>query len=125
MHFYYMKMYNKIELELINIHIGSRLRLERLQRKLSQLDVGLLSGTDNTIVGRIERAMHYSSWSNILLISQSLDLNYNDLFNLKSEKEIISIVEECYNLESRLTQDKENYYVSLKGRIKLLFTGLV
>ena len=114
----------KTEVELINIFIGCKIRLERLEKNLSQHDVGIASGTDNTAVGRVERAEHLSSWSNIFLICQYLEIEFCSLFVLKSQKELLLIVEECYLLEKKLTKEKEKYYTKLKERIKKLHSQI-
>lgn len=114
----------KTEIQLINIFIGCKIRLERLRKNLSQHDVGVASGTDNTAVGRVERAEHISNWSSIFLICQYLEIEFCSLFLLKPQKELLLIVEECYLLEKKLTKDKEKYYTKLKERIKKLYSQI-
>lgn len=112
------------EIQIINLYIGCKLRLERLKRGLSQHDVGIESGTDSTAVGRVERAEHISSWSNIYLLSQYLGVEFASLFKLKSKKELLKIVDDCYSLETKLTKDKEKYYSNLISKIEGLFAKM-
>lgn len=112
---------SKKELQIINLYIGCTLRLERLKQNLSQYEVGIKSGTDNTAVGRIERAEHFSSWSKIFLVCQSLNLNFRDLFVPVDKEKLLKIVEISYSLEQKLTAEKHEYYAVLKTRIQHLF----
>jgi len=118
------KNYSETEIELINIYIGCKLRLERLKRNLSQYEVGIKSGTDNTAVGRIERAEHISAWSKIFLVCQYLEIDFKKLFILKSKEDLLSTVKDCYSLENKLNKEKDKYYNGLINTIESLFSKL-
>ncbi|MBJ6367713.1 helix-turn-helix domain-containing protein [Snuella sedimenti] len=109
-----MRKYTNSEVELLNIQIGTMVKLARLQKGMSQLDLALLLDSNSTMVGRIERSESVSGWDKILLISQLLDIDFNNLFRLKTKNEMLSIVEESYKLDGKLTNEKKNYYDSLK-----------
>jgi len=119
-----MTHYSDIELEIINISLGVTIKLKRLENNLSQLDLGNMSNTDNTIVGRIERSEHISSWLNIYKVSQELNIEYSSLFILKKEIEILKMIDNCLVIEKRLTKEKQSFYNSLKIRIQNLFIEL-
>lgn len=116
--------YEEIEIQLLNIQIGCMLRLARLKNGESQLSLSASVDSSSTMVGRIERAEHSSSWQKIFSLSKRLEVNFFQLFELKSEKELISIVEESLKYEVKLTTEKAEYYVSLKKRIPELYTLL-
>ncbi|VXD08468.1 hypothetical protein SPHINGO8BC_90560 [Sphingobacterium multivorum] len=44
---WFMTNYSKIEIEIINISLGLTVKLRRLEYKYSQLDLGIISETDN------------------------------------------------------------------------------
>jgi|GEM_PF-389756 len=119
-----MTHYSDIELEIINISLGVTIKLKRLENNLSQLDLGNMSNTDNTIVGRIERSEHISSWLNIYKVSQELNIEYSSLFILKKEIEILKMIDNCLAIEKRLTKEKQSFYNSLKIRLQNLFIEL-
>ncbi|MEN5234351.1 hypothetical protein [Sphingobacterium faecium] len=119
-----MTHYSDIELEIINISLGITIKLKRLQNNLSQLHLGNMSNTDNTIVGRIERSEHVSSWLNIYKVSQELNIEYRSLFILKTENEILEMISTCLSIEKRLTKEKQSFYNSLKIRLQNLFIEL-
>jgi len=108
-------------IKIISVHVGCMLRLERLKRKLSQHQVGLKSGIDSISVGRIERVEYNTAWFKIMLICNVLGLEFKELFVLKSKEELLSIVDECFSLETKLTQEKKKYYTNLRNKIEELF----
>lgn len=112
-----MRKYYEEEIKLLNIQIGCILRLARLKKGLSQHDLSLLLGSNPTMIGRIERFENISSWDKIYSISQQLDVNFSELFTLRSKYELLSIVEESLKLEDKLTLDKREYYSILKSTI--------
>ncbi|WP_303316595.1 helix-turn-helix transcriptional regulator [Flavivirga abyssicola] len=112
-----MRKYGEIELHLLNIQIGCVLRLARLKKGLSQHNLSLMLGSNPTMVGRVERFENISGWDKIYFISQQLDVDFSSLFILKSKDDLLSIVEESLKLESKLTQDKRDYYTFLKTTI--------
>jgi|GEM_PF-2228318 len=109
-------------IKIISIHVGCALRLARLKRNISQHQVGVKSGTDNISVGRIERAEYNTAWYKIMLICDVLGVEFNNLFVLKSKEELLSIVDECFSLETKLNQEKKQYYTNLKNQIEKLFS---
>jgi len=113
--------YSNIELEIVNISLGLTIKLSRLERKISQLDLGNICDTDNTAVGRIERAEHISSWENIYKISQKLQINFCSLFLLPSKELLLETLNNCLLLETKLTNKKRVYYSNMEARIHKLF----
>lgn len=113
--------HTNIELEIINISLGLTIKLSRLKSKISQLDLGNICDTDNTAVGRIERAEHISSWENIYKISQKLQLDFCSLFLLPSEATLLQTLNNCLQLETKLTDKKRIYYTNMESRIHDLF----
>ncbi|MGF7231367.1 helix-turn-helix domain-containing protein [Arachidicoccus sp.] len=113
-----MKVYSEEELQLVNIYIGLSIKLGRLKQGLSQLQFAILVETNNTNIGRIERAEHYTGWDKILLLTQYLNLDFCSLLTVKTKKDLLGIVEECYKLEGRLTKEKNKYYIDLHHRIE-------
>jgi transcriptional regulator with XRE-family HTH domain len=112
-----MRTYSEAELQLINIQIGCMLRLARLKQKLSQFALGVKIDYTSTMIGRIERFENVSGWDKIYTISQYLNVDYCRLFVLKSKESLLSIVEESFKLEEKLTQEKIDYYNFLKKTI--------
>jgi transcriptional regulator with XRE-family HTH domain len=108
---------SKIELNLINLQIGCILRLARLKQNLSQDKLGGRIDYSSTMIGRVERAESVSGWDKIYTISKYLNISFNSLFILKDKDTLISIVEESFNLEEKLTQEKIDYYNFLKKTI--------
>lgn len=113
-----MKKYNKKDFELLSIQIGCLLRYSRLKKGWSQHELGLLLETNSTMVGRIERFENIPGWDKILAMSQALDIEFCWLFELKEKKYLLSIVEESFKLEDKLTQDKRDYYRFLRKIIE-------
>lgn len=72
-------------------------------------------------VGRIERAEVSTAWYKIVMISDFLNLEYNSLFVLKSKEELLTLVNDCYFLDTKLTEEKKQYYINLKNKIESLF----
>lgn len=118
---WFMTNYSKIEIEIINISLGLTVKLRRLEYKYSQLDLGIISETDNTLIGRIERAEHIVGWNVIMLVSQKLNINFSSLFVLKTKEEVLELIEDCLALETKLTQQKRAFYDKLKGRVNDLY----
>lgn len=119
-----MKKYSEIELNLLNIQIGCILRLARLKKGLSQHSLSLNLGTNPTMVGRVERFENVSSWDKIYAISQQLDVDFCNLFVLKSKEGLLSIIDESFKLEEKLTEEKKEYYKNLKITISNKFNCL-
>ncbi|AQX00287.1 helix-turn-helix transcriptional regulator [Elizabethkingia anophelis] len=112
-----MQEYNEELLELLGLQIGSIVRLERLKKKLSQTDLGLMIGTNNTTIGRIERYESDTSWRKLFQICQILEIEFNTLFNLLPLESIIKIIAGCVKLEGKLTAEKKEYYKFLEKSI--------
>lgn len=105
-----MRKSSELELYLINIQIGCILRLARLQQKMSQHTLGLKLEYNSTMIGRIERAESISGWDKIFSMSRCLNVNYSELFILKSRDSLNAIVNESFKLEEKLTKEKTDYY---------------
>ncbi|QQT54551.1 hypothetical protein I6I98_04650 [Sphingobacterium multivorum] len=116
-----MTNYSNIEIEIINISLGLTVKLRRLEYKYSQLDLGIISETDNTLIGRIERAEHIVGWNIIMLVSQKLNINFSSLFVLKTKAEVLELIDDCFALETKLTQQKKAFYDKLRVRVKDLY----
>ncbi len=56
-----------------------------------------------------------------MLICDVLGVEFEKLFVLKSKEELLCIVDECYSLETKLTQEKKKYYSNLKDKIEEFF----
>ncbi|MFI2744236.1 hypothetical protein ACG2LH_15990 [Zhouia sp. PK063] len=76
------------------------------------------------MIGRIERASHIAGWDKILLLTQHLDINFIELWELKSEQELISLIDEVYKLDKKLNNTKELYYTKLKQKVQKMFRDL-
>ncbi|MEG1198968.1 MAG: helix-turn-helix transcriptional regulator [Algoriella sp.] len=119
-----MQNYSDKEINLLALQIGCLIKLERLKKDLSQEDIGLLIGSNATMIGRVERAETSTSWQNLLKICQAVDLNSESLFQLKSLDENLVIVENCFKLEKKLTIEKQEYYKSLKKLFREKYKNL-
>lgn len=119
--FYSMRKTSDIQLQIINIQIGCTLRLARLKKKISQQTIALKLDYNSTMIGRIERFEGISGWDKIYSISTYLNVDFSNLFVLKSKETLISIINESYNLEEKLTQEKKDYYNFLRKTIDLKF----
>ncbi|WP_066223739.1 helix-turn-helix transcriptional regulator [Formosa haliotis] len=116
-----MRNYSEFELSILNIQIGCELKLARLKKGLSQHQLSLILDTNSTSIGRIERFENSCSWDKLYLLSQNLEIEFCNLFKLKTLNELLFIVNETINLEEKLTQTKREYYTSLKQLIKEKF----
>ncbi|WP_295219993.1 XRE family transcriptional regulator [uncultured Chryseobacterium sp.] len=116
-----MQEYSNEEIDFLALQIGCIVRLERLRQKISQENLGLLIGSNNTAIGRLERYEHFTSWKILLKICQSLKIEYSSIFNLQSLDNILSIIDESYNLEEKLTVEKQLFYKKLKVEAKEKF----
>ncbi|CAD0224637.1 helix-turn-helix domain-containing protein [Chryseobacterium sp. JV274] len=113
-----MQNYNDYEIDILALQIGCLIKFKRLEKNLSQEDIGLFIGSNATMIGRVERAETSPSWQNLLKIFQAVGLDYESLFQLKSLEENLLIVEKCLKLEKKLTKEKQDYYNSLKKLLK-------
>lgn len=89
-------------------------KLSRLQKGLSQEELGLRIGANSTLIGRIERFEMSTSWTNLYKVCNELDIDYSSLFQLRTLSQLMLIIEDCLKLENRLTTEKRNYYNFLK-----------
>lgn len=112
-----MREYKKVELEILNIQIGCILRYSRLLLKLSQQDLGTSLGYTSVMIGRVERFENISGWDKIFYISERLEVNFHELFILKTKDELLQIIEESLKLEVKLNQEKRDYYEFLKKTV--------
>lgn len=101
---HYLKMRSNYlkEIEHLEIQIGCIIRLGRLKKGLSQLELSLMFGSNSTLIGRIERAESISGWDKIYILSKKLEIEINDLFSLKSKNELLKIISESRELEKKL-----------------------
>ena len=109
-----MQEYNDQELEILGLQIGCIVRVGRLRKGLSQQDLGLMIGSNNTTIGRIERFENSTSWKNLFKVCQILQIDFNSLFILQPLKLILLIIKECVSLEQKLTAEKKKYYKLLE-----------
>ena len=109
-----MQEYSNEQLDALALQIGCIVRLERLKKKLSQEDLGLLIGSNKTTIGRLERYENSTSWKILFKVCQSLKIEYNPLFVLKQLEFIISIIKESYSLEEKTISEKEKFYKNLE-----------
>ncbi|WP_313002885.1 helix-turn-helix domain-containing protein [Chryseobacterium gleum] len=119
-----MQNYNENEIDILALQIGCLIKFKRLEKNLSQEDIGLFIGSNATMIGRVERAETSPSWQNLLKIFQAVGLNYESPFHLKSLEENLIVVEKCLKLERKLTKEKQDYYKSLKKLLKEKYKNL-
>lgn len=70
----------------INVLFGQRVRQLRLQKGMSQEDLGYEAGLHRTYIGQIERAEKNVSLRNIEKIARELGVDIKDLFDFTSLK---------------------------------------
>lgn len=119
-----MQNYNDNEIDILALQIGCLIKFKRLEKNLSQEEIGLLIGSNGTMIGRVERAETSPSWQNLLKIFQAVGLNYESPFHLKSLEENLIVVEKCIKLERKLTKEKQDYYESLKKLLEEKYKNL-
>lgn len=119
-----MQNYNDNEIDILALQIGCLIKFKRLEKNLSQEEIGLLIGSNGTMIGRVERAETSPSWQNLLKIFQAVGLNYESPFHLKSLEENLIVVEKCLKLERKLTKEKQDYYESLKKLLEEKYKNL-
>ena len=64
----------------LNQQFGSRIRKLRLERGLSQEDLGASSNLDRTYLSSIERGHRHVSLNNIASLALALEVSLNELF---------------------------------------------
>lgn len=119
-----MQEYNNEELDALALQIGCIVKVERLRKKLSQEELGLLIGSNKTTIGRLERYENSTSWKILFKVCQSLKIEYNPLFVLQPLEFILSIIKEAYSLEEKLTAEKEQFYMNLEIEAKERFNKI-
>jgi transcriptional regulator with XRE-family HTH domain len=105
-------------LELLNIQIGCIIKINRLRKDISQHDLSLVLDLNPTAIGRIERAEVTSGWDRIYILSQELRIPFSDLFVLMPERDLLLIVDEILSLETKLNDEKKEFYRTLISKIK-------
>ncbi|MGB6093325.1 MAG: helix-turn-helix transcriptional regulator [Moheibacter sp.] len=113
-----MYRYSENEIEYLGLQIGCIIKLNRLKKGISQEELGLIIGTNSTMIGRIERNEHSTSWQNLLKVSQCLGIDFSTLFLLKTASELELMIDECEILDKKLTEEKKEYYKSLKKTVQ-------
>lgn len=116
-----MKEYSNEEIHALGLQIGCIIRVERLKKKLSQEDLGLLIGSNSTTIGRIERYENSTNWELLIKICQALEIDFYSLFKLKSLNYVLSVIKDSFDLENKLTKQKEKYYSDLNESVKTTF----
>ncbi|RQO40170.1 DNA-binding protein [Chryseobacterium sp. KBW03] len=119
-----MQSYDDKEIDILALQIGCLIKFKRLEKNLSQEDIGLFIGSNATMIGRVERAETSPSWQNLLKIFQAVGLDDESMFQLKSLEENLSIVEKCLSLEKKLTKEKQDYYEAVKKLLKNKYKNL-
>jgi len=64
---------------------GQRLKVLRIERGLSQEQLGLIAGLDRTYISGIERGVRNVSLINIFRIATALEISAYDLFRSNAE----------------------------------------
>jgi len=119
-----MQNYNDNEIDILALQIGCLIKFKRLEKNLSQEDIGLFIDSNATMIGRVERAETSPSWQNLLKIFQAVGLDDESMFQLKSLEENLLIVEKCLSLEKKLTKEKQDYYEAVKKLLKDKYKNL-
>ena len=57
------------------------------------------------------------------MLCKQLDVNFCELFELKSKEALIDIVAEALLYENKLTKDKREFYDSLKRKIEETYSS--
>ncbi|WP_333596758.1 helix-turn-helix transcriptional regulator [Chryseobacterium flavum] len=116
-----MKEYSNEEIHALGLQIGCVIRLERLKKKLSQEELVLLIGSNSTTIGRIERYENSTNWELLIKVCQALEVDFYSLFKLQTLNSVLSVIKNCYELENKLTKQKEKYYSDLDKSVKIAF----
>lgn len=119
-----MQEFSNEEIDALGLQIGCIVKVERLRRRLSQDDLGLMFESNGTTIGRIERYENSTSWTTLLKVCRLLELDFHSLFILQPLESILSIIKECVSLEKKLTAQKELYYRNLEIAAEEKFSKL-
>ena len=96
------------------VEMGKRIRLRRLELKLTQERLAELTDLSPTYIGSIERAVSKCSLETIVNISEVLDLDMNYLLLGIPSNNVESIFSQTLN---KLPDDKKSLYVELCSSI--------
>lgn len=96
------------------VEIGKRIKLRRLELKLTQERLAELVNLTDTYIGAIERATSKCSLETIVNIAKVLDLDMNYLLFGITEKNVNSIFSNNLN---KLPPDKRELYIKLCNSI--------
>lgn len=96
------------------VEMGKRIRLRRLELKLTQERLAELTNLTDTYIGAIERATSKCSLETIVIIAKTLDLDMNYLLFGITSKNIDSIFSQTLD---KLPKDKKDLYINLCNSI--------
>lgn len=96
------------------VGMGKRIKLRRLELKLTQERLAELTNLTDTYIGAIERATSKCSLETIVTIAKTLDLDMNYLLFGITPKNIDSIFSQTLD---KLPADKKNLYIELCNAI--------
>ncbi len=102
------------------VGMGKRIRLRRLELKLTQEHLAELTNLTDTYIGAIERATSKCSLETIVAIAQTLDLDMNYLLFGITPKNIDSIFSQTLD---KIPTDKKNLYIELCNSIAQTLLG--
>lgn len=96
--------------------IGERIRVYRIQKKLSQDALGELSGLHSKYIGQLERGEKNSTLETIEKICKALNLTFETLFeNIITNSEQYNAAKECYySFLHFLKTSKERFWSLLR-----------
>ena len=96
------------------VEMRKRIRLRRLELKLTQERLAELTNLTDTYIGAIERATSKCSLETIVIIAKTLDLDMNYLLFGITSKNIDSIFSQTLD---KLPKDKKDLYINLCNSI--------
>ena len=96
------------------VEMGKRIKIKRLELKLTQERLAELTNLTDTYIGAIERATSKCSLETIVKIAKILDLDMNYLLFGITAKNIDSIFSNNLN---KLPPDKRDLYIKLCNSI--------
>lgn len=96
------------------VEMGKRIKIKRLELKLTQERLAELTNLTDTYIGAIERATSKCSLETIVKIAKALDLDMNYLLFGITAKNIDSIFSNNLN---KLPPDKRDLYIKLCNSI--------
>lgn len=66
--------------EQLKMQVGRNIKISRLQKNLSQKELGLIANLDGNYIGGVERGERNISLRNLFIISWSLEIPIESLF---------------------------------------------